>query len=115
MTSPASEIEAARGPRPAGRGVGVLAPIAVGLFALAALLAAAPALTGGPERWAGLALLAALAAVALIVLPLLRRGEAAAPAEPDFEAVIQVLGEPAAIVSLDGRILAANGAWRTLI
>jgi two-component system cell cycle sensor histidine kinase/response regulator CckA len=92
-----------------------LGPVATGLLFLAALLAAAPALSGGPERWAGLALLAALAIVGLIALPVLRlRAPTITPA-PDFEAIVRVLAEPSAIVADDGAIEAANGAWRGLV
>jgi two-component system, cell cycle sensor histidine kinase and response regulator CckA len=89
-----------------------LGPVAAGLFFLAALLAAAPALSGGPERWAGLALLAALAVVALIALPALGRRAPTAPSTPDFEAMVRALAEPSAIVADDGATEAANGAWR---
>ena len=92
-----------------------LGPVSAGLFFLAALLAAAPALSGGPERWAGLALLAALAVVALIALPALRRRAPALAAAPDFEAMVRALSEPTAIVADDGAIEAANGAWRELV
>src|SRR5580658_3734395 len=98
-----------------GGGLAWLAPLAAGLFFLAALLAAAPALSGGPERWAGLALLAALAIVALIALPALGRRAPAPPASPDYEAMVRVLAEPSAIVADDGAIEAANGAWRDLV
>ena len=92
-----------------------LGPVAAALFFLAALLAAAPALSGGPERWAGLALLSALAVVAVIALPALRRRAPTLAVEPDFEALVRALGEPSAIVSDDGAIEAANGAWRGLV
>jgi len=92
-----------------------LFPVAAALFVLAAALAAAPALSGGPEHWAGVALLAALAAVALITLPLLRRRPATVSAEPDFEAMVRALAEPSAIVADDGSIGATNGAWRALV
>jgi two-component system cell cycle sensor histidine kinase/response regulator CckA len=99
----------------ARRGPGLLAPIAAGLFFLAALLAAAPALGGGPGRWAGLGLLAAIGAASLIVFPLLRRRAPAVSAEPDFEALVRALAEPAAIVADDGQVEAANDAWRGLV
>ena len=71
--------------------LGWLGPVAAGLFFLAALLAAAPALSGGPERWAGLTLLAALALVALIALPALSRRAPAMTSAPDFEAMVRAL------------------------
>jgi len=100
--------------RTKGRGIGVLGPLAAGLFFLAALLAAAPALGHGPERWAGIALLATLAIVALLTLPTLRR-RAPVAAQADFEALVRALAEPAALVADDGAIEAANGAWRDLV
>jgi two-component system cell cycle sensor histidine kinase/response regulator CckA len=96
------------------RGIGVLGPLAAGLFFLAALLAAAPALGHGPERSAGLALLATLAIVALLTLPTLRR-RAPGAAAADFRALVLALAEPAALVADDGRVEAANGAWRELV
>src|SRR5580658_770810 len=100
--------------RTKGRGIGVLGPLAAGLFFLAALLAIAPALGHGPERWAGIALLATLAIVALLTLPTLRR-RAPAVAQADFEALVRALAEPAALVADDGAVEAANGAWRDLV
>jgi two-component system cell cycle sensor histidine kinase/response regulator CckA len=98
-----------------GRGAGLLAPAAIGLFFLAALLAAAPALGRGPERWAGLALLAALAIVGLLTFPALRRRSPEAAAAADFETLVRALAEPAALVAEDGAVAAANGAWRELV
>src|SRR5277367_2757445 len=94
---------------------GWLIPTAACLFFLSALLAAAPALSSGPQRWAGLALLAALAMGAAIALPLLGRRTPAITASPDFEAMVRALAEPTAIVADDGAIEAANGAWRGLV
>ncbi|HVM98962.1 MAG TPA: ATP-binding protein [Caulobacteraceae bacterium] len=110
MAYPAS----GRDVRPGGAAA-ILAPIAVGLFLLAALLAAAPALSGGPGRWAALGLLAAIGASSLIVFPLLRRRAPALAAAPDVEALVRALAEPAAIVADDGQIEAANDAWRELV
>src|SRR5580704_11980781 len=92
-----------------------LGPAAAALFFLSALLAAAPALSGGPERWAGLALLSALAVVAVIALPSLRRRAPTLTPAPDFEAMVRALAEPTAIVADDGAVEAANGAWRDLV
>jgi two-component system cell cycle sensor histidine kinase/response regulator CckA len=110
MAHPASEHEE----RTPWRGTGLLGPLAAGLFFLAALLAAAPALTGGPEHWAGLALLAALAAVALLALPALRRRADADDAPVDYAPLVRALAEPAAVVADDGAIEAFNDAWRSL-
>jgi two-component system cell cycle sensor histidine kinase/response regulator CckA len=96
------------------RAVGLLAPAAAGLFFLAALLAAAPALGRGPERLVGLGLLATLAIVALLTFPALRR-RAPGAAATDFGTLVRALAEPAALVAEDGAVEAANGAWRDLI
>jgi two-component system cell cycle sensor histidine kinase/response regulator CckA len=100
-----------------GRAAAVLVPIAATLFVLAALLAAAPALSGGHARWTALELLAAIGAASLILIPLLRRraAPAAVATTPDFEALVRALAEPAAIVADDGQIEAANDAWRALV
>src|SRR5262249_48541169 len=103
-----------------------LVPAAATLFFLSSLLAAAPALSSGPQRWAGLALLATLAMGAAIALPLLGRRAPPIAAPPDFEAMVRALAEPtaivaddgamrAAMVADDGAIEAANGAWRSLV
>jgi len=99
------------GPR-GGWGATLLAALAVGLLLAAAMLAAAPALSGGPDRWLGLGLLAALAIAALITLPVLRRAAPAASAGSAPEMLIRALAEPAALVAEDGTIDAANDAWR---
>jgi two-component system, cell cycle sensor histidine kinase and response regulator CckA len=97
------------------RGAGLLAPAAAGLFFLAALLAAAPALGRGPARLAALGLLATLAIVALLAFPALRRRAPAVAMATDFGALVQALAEPAALVAEDGAVEAANGAWRDLV
>jgi two-component system cell cycle sensor histidine kinase/response regulator CckA len=99
----------------ASRPPGWLIPAASGLLFLSALLAAAPALSSGPERWGGLALLAALAMGAAIALPVLGRRPTTVTASPDFEAMVRALAEPTAIVGDDGSIEAANAAWRDLV
>jgi two-component system cell cycle sensor histidine kinase/response regulator CckA len=100
-----------------GRAGAVLVPIAATLFVLAALLAAAPALSGSRSRWTALELLVAIAVASLILIPLVRRRPApvTGAAAPDFEALVRALAEPAAIVADDGQIEAANDAWRALV
>src|ERR1700761_9340509 len=68
-----------------GRWTAGLGAAAVALFFLAALLAAAPALSGGPNRWLAVGLLAAMGALGLLALPTLRRRAVTASATtPDF-------------------------------
>src|SRR5579864_410037 len=107
MPPPAPDIAAPR----MGLGARLLAPAAVGMILLAALLAAAPALTGGPDRWAALALLASLAAVATLVLPVLRRLSPEPAPATEAQALVEALPEPAAIAAEDGLIEGANVAW----
>jgi two-component system cell cycle sensor histidine kinase/response regulator CckA len=112
MTHPASELET----RPGGRGPGVwLVSLAAGLLFLAALLAAAPALSGGPQRWLGVALLGAIGVLALLALPALRRRAAPAAVLPDIGTLVRVLAEPAALVAADGQVEAANDPWRAVV
>ena len=79
------------------------------------MLAAAPALSGGPDRVAALGLLAALAVAAAIALPALRRKVAASEVDAGPEALVRALAEPAALVAEDGAIEATNDAWRDSI
>jgi two-component system cell cycle sensor histidine kinase/response regulator CckA len=83
-----------------------------GVFFVAAVLAAAyPAVRAGPASGGGLMLLGGLAGVAVLGLFAFRQS---APVETPFDlpSLLDALPEPAATVSLDGRILAANRAWR---
>jgi two-component system cell cycle sensor histidine kinase/response regulator CckA len=98
--------------RPAGRRRPDLVVLAGGVFFAAAVAAAAyPALKAGPETAGGLMLLAGLAGVAVLGLYAFR--QTPAPEAPsDLEPVLNALAEPAAVVAADGRILAANHAWR---
>ncbi|HTX49450.1 MAG TPA: ATP-binding protein [Caulobacteraceae bacterium] len=110
MANPASPM-GARGARSAN----LPAALAVGLLLLAAMLAAAPALSGGPDRVAALGLLAALAVAAAIALPAMRRKVAAIEGDASPEALVRALAEPAALVAEDGAVEAANDAWRDTI
>ncbi len=86
---------------------------AVVFFLLAVAFAAAPALDAGPATLASMMLLIGLAGVSCLGLFVLRTG-ADAPVESDqgAETFLQALDEPAAIASPDGKLLAANAAWR---
>jgi two-component system cell cycle sensor histidine kinase/response regulator CckA len=89
---------------------------AVVFFVIAVVLAAAPALNAGPTTLAGLLLLIGLAGVACLGLFVLR-GSAETPAEaqPGAEQLVDALTEPAAIAAPDGRVQAANAAWKSMI
>ncbi|MBU4433388.1 MAG: hybrid sensor histidine kinase/response regulator, partial [Alphaproteobacteria bacterium] len=84
-------------------------------FVAAAGLAAVPALRAGPATLAGLLLLGGVAGVAILGLVAIR---ASAQHESDSDAAegfIDALSEPTALVVADGRLLAANAAWRQVM
>ena len=106
----ADEIDVTTGPKPSPR----LDPwvLAGGLFFVVAVLAAAyPAVRSGPATGGGLMLLAGLAGVAVLGLFAFRQ-PGHSEAFSDLLPLLGALAEPAAVVSPDGRILAANLAWR---
>ena len=105
--------------RPTSRRGGRFDPLtaaAVVFFLMAVAFAAAPAMNAGPTTLAGLLLLIGLAGVACLGLFVLR-GSAEAPleAQPGAEQLVDALSEPAAIAALDGRVQAANAAWKSTI
>ena len=89
---------------------------AVIFFLMAVVLAAAPLMSAGPTTQAGLLLLIGLAGVACLGLFALR-GSAETPAEtqPGAEQLVDALTEPAAVAAPDGRVQAANAAWKSMI
>ncbi len=93
-----------------------LTAAAVVFFLMAVVFAAAPAMNAGPTTLAGLLLLIGLAGVACLGLFVLR-GSAETPAEtqPKAEQLVDALSEPAAIAAPDGRVQAANAAWKSMI
>ncbi|WP_395670922.1 cell cycle histidine kinase CckA [Phenylobacterium sp.] len=94
----------------------LLTTAAVAFFLLAVAFAAAPALNAGPATLAGLMLLIGLAGVACLGLFGLRgAGQPVAEAQPGPEKLLAALAEPAALVAADGRIQAANPAWKSLV
>ena len=97
----------------------LLAAFAAGLFVLAVLLAIEPALSNGPSRWGALALLTVVALAAGVAVPAARRfANLARPAQrrdAGAEDFLAALAEPAALVTDDGAILAANRSWRALL
>ena len=93
-----------------------LTAAAVVFFLMAVAFAAAPAMNAGPTTLAGLLLLIGLAGVACLGLFVLR-GSAEGPGEAEASpnVLIDALSEPAAIAAPDGRVQAANAAWKSTI
>ncbi|THD79251.1 MAG: response regulator [Phenylobacterium sp.] len=104
-------------PDPPARGrIDPLTTAAVIFFLIAVLFAGAPMINAGPATLAGLLLLIGLAGVAFLGLFVLRAGaEPHVEAEPGAERFITALSEPAAVAGPDGRIVAANPAWREVM
>ncbi|MGZ6050404.1 MAG: cell cycle histidine kinase CckA, partial [Phenylobacterium sp.] len=85
-------------------------------FLMAVVFASAPAINAGPATLAGLLLLIGLAGVSFLGLFVLRAGvDPQAESEPGAERFISALAEPAAVAAPDGRIVAANAAWREAV
>jgi two-component system cell cycle sensor histidine kinase/response regulator CckA len=85
------------------------------LFAGALAAAAYPAFRAQPGSGPGLLLLFGLAGVALLSI-FAFRGSGSSERSPEgfgLSDLVEALEEPAAIVASDGRILGANGRWRT--
>jgi two-component system cell cycle sensor histidine kinase/response regulator CckA len=93
-----------------------LTTAAVIFFLIAVVFAGAPMMNAGPTTLAGLLLLIGLAGVSFLGLFVLRAGaDPEAEAEPGAERFIAALAEPAAVAAPDGRIVAANAAWREVV
>jgi len=93
-----------------------LTAAAVVFFLMAVAFAAAPAMNAGPTTLAGLLLLIGLAGVACLGLFVLRgSAEVGGEAETSPNVLIDALSEPAAIAAPDGRVQAANAAWKSTI
>src|SRR5579859_1501646 len=93
-----------------------LTAAAVVFFLMAVVFAAAPAMNAGPTTIAGLLLLIGLAGVACLGLFVLRgASDAPSEGEPGAELLVDALPEPAAIAAPDGRVHAANAAWKSTI
>lgn len=93
-----------------------LTAAAVVFFLMAVVFAAAPAMNAGPTTLAGLLLLIGLAGVACLGLFVLRGStESAEEAAANPALLIDALSEPAAVAAPDGRVHAANAAWKSTI
>jgi two-component system cell cycle sensor histidine kinase/response regulator CckA len=81
-------------------------------FVVAVLAAAYPAATAGPATGGALLLLVGLGGVAFLALFSFRQPPVGAGL--GAEAWLDALAEPSAVLSMDGRPMAANAAWRAL-
>ncbi|HYD44340.1 MAG TPA: ATP-binding protein [Phenylobacterium sp.] len=90
-----------------------LTAAAIFFFLMTVALASVSVIDAGPQTMAGMLLLVGLASVACLGLFALRSG-AQAPAAEEFDdaRVVAALAEGAAVAGADGRIFAANAAWR---
>lgn len=84
-------------------------------FLAAAGFSAAPALKAGPSTLAGLLLLLGVAGVAVLGLLAIRGTAQGGDDSDQAETFIAALSEPASLAAPDGRVLAANGAWRAVM
>jgi len=84
-------------------------------FVAAAAFSAAPALKAGPVTLAGLLLLLGVAGVAILGLVAIRGSAAGGNDTDQAEGFIDALSEPASLAAPDGRLLAANLAWREVM
>lgn len=85
-------------------------------FVAAVGFAAVPAINAGASTRAGVMLLIGLAGVACLGLFALRSSaQPIVASEPGADKLIDALSEPAAIAAADGRIHAANAAWKGLL
>jgi two-component system cell cycle sensor histidine kinase/response regulator CckA len=89
----------------------VLGALGAGLFVLAVSAAAYQALQGGPITGPGLLLLVGLAGVAFIGIFAFTPTEPRRDETQGWDEMLDALGEPAAVLSNDGRILKANASW----
>ena len=117
MAEPATRPAQTDGKRTRKRGrFDLLTAAAVVFFLVAVAFAAVPAINSGAETLAGLMLLIGLAGVACLGLFVMRgSAEPAADTESSPERLIEALSEPAAIAAADGRVQAANGAWKAAV
>jgi two-component system cell cycle sensor histidine kinase/response regulator CckA len=108
-----TEPQSVKGER---RRLDALTSAAVGFFLLAVGFTAWVALHSSPVLLATLMLLAGLAGVGCLGLFVLR-GSAEPAAEAEFapERLLDALPEAAALAAADGRVIAANRAWREVV
>ena len=114
------ELELNRPPRRERRPlIDPLALTAAGFFIVAAASAAYVALRSGPITGPGLLLLVGIGGVASVAVFAFLTSESGARTEPPkvriAPTLVDSLAEPAAVVRADGRVVAANSAWRAAV
>jgi len=97
------------------RRIDPLATAAAVFFVLALAFGLYPALRGGQPSLGGLLFLLGAAGVAFFTALAFRTGETRSGEDVGAGALIDALGEPAALAAIDGRILAANFAWTSTV
>ncbi len=114
MSEPSTLSELAGPARPPPR-ADPLSTAAAVFFVLAILAAAYPAFRAGPSTGPALLLLVGLAGVAFVGIFAFATSEPRRTAAVDdgLHALVDALGEPAAISTADGRLVSFNVAWRT--
>ena len=87
--------------------------LAGGLFLIAVLALATPVAQSGRTAWPALLLLIGVAGTSFLGVFAFAAAHHPVPRaqEPDFDRVVGALTEPAAAVSIDGRIVACNAEW----
>ena len=87
--------------------------LAGGLFLVAVLALATPVAQSGRTAWPALLLLIGVAGTSFLGVFAFAAAHHPTPrvSEPDFDQIVSALTEPAAAVSIDGRIVACNDAW----
>jgi two-component system, cell cycle sensor histidine kinase and response regulator CckA len=97
------------------RRIDPLAIAAAVFFTLALAFGLYPALRGGQPSMGGLLFLLGAAGVAFFTALAFRNGESRPGDDLGAAALIDALGEPAALAAIDGRVLAANAAWAAVV
>jgi two-component system cell cycle sensor histidine kinase/response regulator CckA len=111
MAEPRSHDQAE--PPETRRGLDLLTAAAVGFFLLAVGFTAWVAMQSSPAMLSTLMLLAGLTGVTCLGLIVMRgSGEPSAEGDLNPERLVAALDEAAAVAAADGRVLAANPAWR---
>ena len=108
-----AQLSSADGAR--ARRIDPLAAAAAVFFTLALVFGLYPAFRGGPASMGGLLLILGLAGVFFFGLLAFRGADGRPGDDVGAAALIDALGEPAALAAIDGRILAANTAWAAAV